>query len=276
MASPVQISVKNLARLIGTPKAPCIIDVRISEDIKLDPQHIPTAIHCRHLDIDTLVEQLNGVKAVVYCQKGLKLSEGAAAILRSHGVDAEVLSGGHFAWRDAGEPLVPNTLMPPRNQHGQTVWVTRVRPKIDRIACPWLIKRFIDPNAQFLFVSASSVEAVAEKFNATPFDVENVFWTHRNADCTFDTMVKEFKLQTPALNKLAEIVCAADTNTLPNVPEAAGLLALSLGLSRMYSDDLQQLDAGMLIYDALYRWCRDASNETHDWPADTKSATRKL
>jgi hypothetical protein len=146
--------------------------------------------------------------------------------------------------------------------------VTRARPKIDRIACPWLIRRFIDPAAVCLFVAPAEVEAVADRFNATPFDVENVFWSHRGELCTFDVMVQEFGLSAPPLERLATIVRAADTSRLDLSPEAAGLLAASLGLSRMYDDDLEQLSAGMLLYDAFYRWCRDATGETHNWPTN--------
>ena len=158
--------------------------------------------------------------------------------------------------------------LPPRDAQGRTVWVTRARPKIDRIACPWLIRRFVDPNAVFLFVAPSEVVAVGERFNAVPFDIENVFWSHRGELCTFDVMIEEFGLATPPLLRLATMVRAADTGRLDLAPEAPGLLAASLGLSRMYDDDLEQLEAGMLLYDAFYRWCRDATGETHNWPTN--------
>ena len=157
-----------------------------------------------------------------------------------------------------------------RDAVGRTVWVTRARPKIDRIACPWLIRRFVDPGAVMLFVAPAEVPAVAERFGATPFDIEGdgIFWSHRGELCTFDVMVEEFGLTAlPALTHLARIVRGADTARPDLAPEAAGLLAVSLGLSRMYRDDLAQLEAGMLIYDALFRWCRDATGETHNWPA---------
>jgi chromate transporter len=146
------------------------------------------------------------------------------------------------------------------------VWVTRARPKIDRIACPWLIRRFVDPHALFLFVAPLDVVAVAERFGGVPFDIENVFWSHRGDTCTFDTMVEEFGLGTEPLFRLATIVRGADIVRPDLSPEAPGLLAASLGLSRMYADDLQQLEAGMLLYDAFYRWCRDATDETHNGP----------
>ena len=162
--------------------------------------------------------------------------------------------------------------LPPRDAKGRTVWVTRARPKIDRIACPWLIRRFVDPNAVFLFVAPSEVLAVGERFNATPFDIENVFWSHRGELCTFDVMIEEFGLATPPLLRLATMVRAADTGRLDLSPEAPGLMAASLGLSRMFDDDLEQLEAGMLLYDAFYRWCRDATGETHNWPTNKAKA----
>ena len=188
------------------------------------------------------------------------------AVLRCHGVQVESLEGGFFAWRDANEMLIPAASIPASKIDEASVWVTRHRPKIDRMACPWLIRRFVDNRARFLFVAPGEVLAVAEKFDATPFDVEDVFWSHRGENCTFDTMIEEFCLQNGALQHLATIVRAADTNRLDLAPEAAGLLAASLGLSRMFRDDLQQVDAGMLLYDSMYRWARDATSETHDWP----------
>jgi len=270
MPSPTEITVNQLARLIGTADAPTIIDVRIDEDFDLDPQILPTSTRCPHTDIASLAPQLKDKKVIVDCQKGRKISQGSIAILRSLGINAESVEGGHFAWRDAGQTLIPANKLPEKNAKNQSVWVTKQRPKIDRIACPWLIRRFVDPNAQFLFVAPSEVLGVSEKFNATPFDIEDVFYSHRVDNCTFDTMLEEFELNIPALQKLAIVVRGADTNKHELAPESAGLLAASLGLSRMYRDDNQQLEAGMLLYDAFYRWARDASDEGHDWPTNNK------
>lgn len=267
MPSPTEITVAQLSRLVGTPAAPLVIDLRIEQDFDQDPDLVPGARRHAHDDIAALLPELEGRRVVVYCQRGRKLSQGAAALLRHHRVQAEVLEGGHFAWRDAGEPLVPAEKIPVAADGGGSLWVTRHRPKIDRMACPWLIRRFVDTRARFLFVPPADVLAVAEKFAATPFDVEDVFWSHRGEFCSFDTMLDEFGLRTEALNRLAVIVRGADTDRHQLAPEAAGLLAVSLGLSRMYRDDLEQIDAGMLIYDAFYRWARDARDETHDWPA---------
>ncbi len=267
MASYNEISVSNLARLVGTPDCPVLLDVRINEDFNQDPKIIPSARRHAFPDVAELAVELKNKSVVVYCQKGLKISQGAAAILRNLSVQAEVLEGGQFGWRDAKLPMVSVDKLPPLDAAGGTVWVTRHRPKIDRIACPWLIRRFIDPRAQFLFVSPSQVNNVAERFNATPFDIEDVFWSHRGNQCTFDTMIEEFGIGNSALSRLAQIVRGADTNKHDLAPETAGLLAVSLGLSRLYRDDLAQLEAGMTLYDALYRWARDATDEGHDWPA---------
>lgn len=162
--------------------------------------------------------------------------------------------------------LVRPDHVPASEEHGRTVWVTRARPKIGRIACPWLIRRFVDHDAVFLFVSPSEVRYVAETFAATTFDVEGVFWSHRGEMCTFDTMVEEFGLASDALSRLAAIVCCADTGRPDLTPQSAGLLAASLGLSSMYRDDHAQLEATISLYDALYRWAHDAIGETHNWP----------
>jgi len=267
MASPDQITISQLSRLIGTADCPALIDVCIDEDFNEDPRLIPSAFRHPFNQISDLVPQLRDARVVIVCQKGKKLSSGASAVLRSHGITAEYLQGGNVAWRDAGLPLVPVGKIPKPGEDGATLWVTKHRPKIDRIACPWLIRRFIDPNARFLFVPPSDVHDVAERFGATPFDVEDAFWSHRGSMCTFDTMLEEWRIGTDALNRVAKIIRGADTKRPDLAPESAGLLALSLGLSRMYRNDIEQVEAGMLVYDALYRWARDAHDETHDWPA---------
>lgn len=271
MPSPTEITVAQLSRLIGTPDCPVIVDVCIDDDHRADARLIPTAIRHPFASIEALAADLQGRRVVIVCQKGLKLSQGAAALLRTHGVNAEFLKGGNFGWRDAGSPLVPVAAIPNALSSGGTRWVTRQRSKIDRIACPWLIRRFVDPHAVFMFVAPSEVLSVAERFDATPFDIEEVFWSHRGEQCTFDVMIDEFEILSEPLARLSTIVRGADTNRHDLAPEAAGLLAVSLGLSRMHRDDLTQLDAGCTIYDAFYRWARDATDEGHDWPATGKT-----
>ena len=270
MAAPNEITATQLMRLVGTPLAPVIVDVSTDEDFHKDPFLIPGAVRHPHSDLPGLARYLNDRRAIIVCQKGRKLSQGVAAWLRQEGISAEYLNGGNHGWRNLPDaPRIPVAAIPDR-QEGATLWVTRHRPKIDRIACPWLIRRFVDNAARFLFVSPVEVTNVAEKLGATCFDVEDVFWSHRGPLCTFDVMLDEFGLRTRALDRLSLVIRAADTNRHDLAPEAAGLLALSVGLSRQYRDDLEQLQAGMAFYDALYRWARDGQGEGHDWPTDRK------
>jgi rhodanese-related sulfurtransferase len=272
MPSNFEITAPQLSRLVGLPTSPTIIDVRTSEAYDAAPLLLPAA---RRRDFRTVADcatELAGLDVVVVCQRGLKLSQGVVAWLRHSGVRAESLEGGFESWQAAGGLLLRTDKLPAPNPAGRTVWVTRTRPKVDRIACPWLIRRFIDPEAVFLFVAATEVLAVAERFNATPFDIEGVYWSHRGERCTFDTMIEEIGLISQPLDRLATIVRAADTARLDLAPQASGFLAASLGLSRMFRDDFAQLEAGMLLYDAFYRWCRDAVDETHNWPAAQKTA----
>ncbi len=266
MATPDTITVAQLARLVGIPDAPLLIDVRIDSDHAADPRMLPASVRRDHRTVSSWAGDYAGRSLVVVCQRGQKLSQGVAAWLRQAGARAENLEGGFEAWAQAKGLLVRPNHVPERDTAGRTVWVTRTRPKIDRIACPWLIRRFIDPSAVFLFVAPSEVVDVADRFRATPFDIEGIFWSHRGETCTFDVMLDEFGLHSEALDRLAVIVRAADTAALELAPQAAGLLAASLGFSRMYRDDLAQLDATMALYDAFYRWARDAVGETHNWP----------
>ena len=265
------ISPEKLARLVGTPGCPIIIQLDTATG-----GLIPGALRRDGSEVSHWGSGLASRSVVVVCAGGGSSSAGVAAWLRSAGADAELLEGGLGGWRAAGLPLINEDVLPARDADGRTLWVTRSRPKVDRIACPWLIRRFVDTEAVFLFVAPSEVAGVAEQMGATPFDVDGVFWSHRGESCSFDTMVAEFGLAgLAALDRLAVIVRGADTNRPDLAPQAAGLLAASLGLSRMYSDDVEQLDAGMLIYDALYRWCRDALDETHDWVSHQPRARAK-
>lgn len=266
MASLNAISPTNLLKRLGSADAPHVVDVRLEEDFSPNPRSVPSARRIAHERVAEIAERVRERGAVVVCEGGRKLSQGAAAILRAARVEASYLEGGMAAWRQQKLPSVSEAAIPPRGADGATLWVTRHRPKIDRIACPWLIRRFVDTDARFLFVAPSEVEAVAARFDATPFDVEDVRWSHRGERCTFDVMLAEFGLETEPLLRLARVVRAADTNRHDLAPEAAGLLAVSVGLSRLHRDDLAQLDAGMTLYDALYRWARDAHDEGHDWP----------
>lgn len=272
------ISADKLSRLIGLPHAPALIDVRSEEAFAADPRLIPGARRRAVDEVANWAGALNARSVVVTCHHGLELSQGVAAFLRHEGIRAEALEGGAAGWAAAGLPMVPHANLPRRDANGHTLWVTRARPKVDRIACPWLIRRFVDPEAVFLFVSPPEVQAVAHRFDAAPFDIEGegVVWSHRGELCTFDVMVEELGLAGfEALTRLAVIVRGADTARPELAPQAAGLLAASLGLSRMYGEDLHQLEAGMTLYDAFYRWCRDATEETHDWVSHTPRESRR-
>ena len=254
------ISVEKLARLIGTKTAPLIVDLRETPS-KLFPGSVQRSAR----DVAAGGSEFAEQKVVAACETGGAESAGIAAYLRSEGADAEMLEGGFEAWRSAGLPVVDAAILPKRDAQGRTLWVTRARPKVDRIACPWLIRRFVDPLAVILYVAPAEVTAVAERFGAAAFDIEGAEWSDHDDQCTFDALIQGLGLSGfAALKDLAGIVRGADLAQLELAPQCAGLLAASLGLSRMHSDDLEQLADGMVLYDALYRWCRDAVDETHD------------
>jgi hypothetical protein len=144
-------------------------------------------------------------------------------------------------------------------------WITRERPKIDRIACPWLITRFIDKEPEFLYVPNADVLRIAGETGAIPYDIPGVELSHVGADCSFDTFLKKYGLTDPALLDLAVIVRGADTDRLDLAPQCAGLLAISLGLSHNFTDDHKMLELGLVMYDALYAWCCHARGERHSW-----------
>ena len=256
------ISLDKLARLVGLPASPTIVDLRFAPH-----EAIPGSVFRDPAEAIAWARPSPGAVVVVDAA-GTGDAAAVAALLRSEGTAAEALEGGFAAWHAAKLPIVSFANLPPRHSDGRTWWVTRARPKVDRVACPWLIRRFIDPEARFLFVAPGDVLAVAACHQAEPFDVsgEGVLWSHRGERCTFDVMAEAFGLAThEPLARLAAIVRSADTDRLDLAPEAAGLLAISLGLSRVHADDHVQLEAGMAIYDALYRWTRDAQDEKHNW-----------
>jgi len=271
------ISIEKFLRLIGTPKCPAVIDVRTAQEFAADPLLVPSSLRRDAAQIHECAGDFSGQNIIVLCRDGAASSPGVAAWLRHAGIAAEVLEGGVDAWKASKLALVPEAKLPSRDGEGRTIWVTRARPKVDRIACPWLIRRFVDPRAVFLYVAPSEVPKVAEQFGAAPFDIEGegVFWSHQDERCTLDVMVETLGLASfEALQRLAVIVRGADTGHPEYAPEAAGLLAASLGLSRMFADDLEQLEAGMLLYDSFYRWCRDATDETHNWTSHKPKGQR--
>ncbi|WP_395315829.1 chromate resistance protein ChrB domain-containing protein [Variovorax sp. UC74_104] len=145
-------------------------------------------------------------------------------------------------------------------------WITRERPKIDRIACPWLVLRFVDRDAEFLYVPKTDVLRIAAEVGAVPYDIPDVEFGHVGEQCSFDAFLAKYQLDDPALQTLATIVRGADTSRLDLASQSAGLYAISLGLSRIFADDHEMLRHGLVMYDALYAWCRDGQGETHNWP----------
>jgi rhodanese-related sulfurtransferase len=263
MPSPTEITVAQLSRLVGLPGAPVLADVRTEEEFNSGPQLIPTANRHPSTGVEVWCRRYAEQPIVVLCQSGGTPSQAVAAWLRHEGLEAQSLEGGYEAWRESRQPSVRASKIPPRDDEGRTVWVTRARPKVVRVACPWLIRRFVDPSAVFLFVPPAEVAGVAKHTSATPFDVDGSFWSDRGEKTAFDTMVEEFGLDVEPLLRLARIVRGADTGKLELTPQSAGLLATCLGYSRMYRDDLAQLAAAMPQFDALYRWSRDAVDERH-------------
>ena len=197
---------------------------------------------------------------VFFCAHGQEISQGLSAALCAMGKDARYLQGGFAQWQEAKRPVTAIAAV------SRTQWVTRERPKIDRIACPWLITRFIDPKAEFLYVPAPNVLRVAQESGATPYDIVGVELSHVGELCSFDAFLGKYGLDDPALQQLALIVRGADTARLDLTPQSAGLYALSLGLSQTNANDQDMLRHGMVMYDAFYRWCQDCQGETHNWP----------
>jgi len=258
----------ELWRLMATPNAPVIIDVRRAQAIESSNRLLPASILSDPHAVRAWTLNRDGA-IVIACKHGQERSQMATAELRERGIDARVLAGGFEAWCAEGLPVINRSeylrLLPSR----PSLWVTRRRPKIDRVACPWLIRRFLDPQAKFLFVDPPEVAAVARETGATPFDIEGVELSHEGERCSFDTMLKLFGLESEtSLARLAKIVRGADTARPDLAPEAAGLLAVSLGLSELAGDDDHALlRSGFQVYDALFAWLRYAAGERHNWPA---------
>jgi rhodanese-related sulfurtransferase len=274
-----------LAPLLGRADAPLLLDVRRPEKFAASDRLLPGAVHCPPGAVADFARVQPARSAVLYCAYGHEASQDASRILLAAGWDARVLAGGI----EGGEPGVdrlediahwrerPLPRMRKRPDLGVTGerpsrWVTRARPKIDRIACPWLIRRFIDPRAQFFYVPAEDVFAEAERLRAVPFDIEGAPISHAWERCSFDALLRAFELQLRGLDALATIVRGADTSRMDVAPACAGLLAISLGLSRLHADDHAMLAAGLPVYDALWAWCREGQAETHGWKVHAEAA----
>jgi rhodanese-related sulfurtransferase len=256
------ISPDALYARLGSEAAPIIVDVRRDADFSGADRLVADAFHCSPDNVEEWRTKLPGGREVVtYCVHGHQVSQGVATALRLMGVEANFLEGGIADWTERGLPTRRNIGATPGK------WVTREHPKIDRIACPWLIRRFIDPNAEFIYVPKDQVLPVAERTGGIPYDIDGVEFTHEGDRCSFDTILRIYEIRDPALDYLATIVRGADTSRHDLSPQCGGLFAISLGLSANFPDDHEMLKHGMVIYDALYTWCRTLQAETHNWPA---------
>jgi rhodanese-related sulfurtransferase len=255
------VSAAELYPRLGTAAAPLVIDVRRTAGFDAADKMIVGAIRRNPEEVEEWRQGLPPEGAVVvYCAHGQEVSQNAATALRTAGVDARYLDHGIAGWAEHRLPTRS------KKQAATRSWVTRERPKIDRIACPWLIRRFIDPEAQFLFAPTERVFAVAAETGATAYDIPGAEpFSHEGELCSFDLFLRVYDIQDPALDALALIVRGADTARLELSPQAPGLLAISLGLGANYPDDHAMLEHGMIMYDAFYAWCRSLQAESHNW-----------
>lgn len=254
------ISAGELRSQLADTSPPIVIDVRRRPAYAESDAMISGALRRDPEEVRGWVNSLpRASSVVVYCVRGHEVSQGAAAALNEAGIGARYLEGGFEAWEAAHGSLDRK----PRN--GSTRWVTRERPKIDRIACPWLIARFVDAGAEFLYVPPKQVLDAAKERDAVPYDIPDVHFSHDGELCSFDAFLKHYRLTDPALKELAIIVRGADTARLELAPQAPGLAAISLGLSRNFRDDHEMLEHGMVLYDALYTWCKQGKEEVHTW-----------
>jgi rhodanese-related sulfurtransferase len=254
---------------LGRADAPVIFDVCRPEIVEAANELIPTARTRTLADaVDEALQQGRGRAIVVACAHGHNRSQQVAAQLRAKGFDAAVLADGYDGWRAAGLALVKRSVDGVVLGGAPTVWVTRRRPKIDRIACPWLISRFLDSMAEFLFVEPDRVLEVARDAGGIAYDLPGGLFEHDGPLCTFDTLLRAFGLDADAkLGELALIIRGADTDRLNLTPQCAGLLAVALGLSAQHDDDDHAvLRDGFVVYDALYGWLQHARAERHNWP----------
>jgi rhodanese-related sulfurtransferase len=240
------IDAAELGKSLRSSTPPLVIDVRRNERFRESPYLIKGALRRDPSQIEAWKNSLPASRnIVVYCVHGHEVSQNAADTL-----GARYLAGGIEHWREEGGELAA------KPKDAATRWVTRERPKIDRIACPWLVRRFVDAQAEFLYVPLADVKRTAQEKTATPYDVADVEFTHAGERCSFDAFLEKFHLRDAALDKLALIVRGADTSRLDLAPQAPGLLAISQGLSLNFRDDHEMLEHGMVMHDALYAWCR--------------------
>ncbi len=250
------VSSQELYARLGTAAAPVLVDVRRAEAFGADDAVI---IGAMHRPPETVSDWRAGLpknrEVVVYCVHGHEVSQGAAKTLLNAGIKAAYLEGGIAGWKERHLPTRR------KRDASENKWVTREHPKIDRIACPWLVSRFVNPSAEFIYVPLNDVAKVAEDVSGTPYDINGVEFGHVGERCSFDAIVRVYDIHDPALDHLATIVRGADTSRPDLTPQCDGLLAISYGLSANFRDDHEMLKHGLVIYDALYTWCRSQQDK---------------
>jgi rhodanese-related sulfurtransferase len=257
---------RNLYSLLGTGQSPVILDVRRDKAYDTDRRLIASALRPAGDLVEFAKRHAAGVPIVAYCVHGHEVSQEAARTLAAAGMQASYLEHGIEGWIAEGLPTM--TRRDDWKVPGGSRWITRERPKIDRIACPWLIQRFIDPLATFDYVPTAKVFEEGQRRAAVPYDIPGAHVTHRGERCSFDALIEDFAIRDAALDMLATIVRGADTDRHDLAPQCAGLVATSLGLSRRFTDDHEMLAHALPVYDGLYAWCRaevDGETERHAW-----------
>jgi rhodanese-related sulfurtransferase len=252
------ISPHDLYTRLGTAHAPLLIDVRRREAFEADDRQIIGSLRRLPEEVSDWRDALPKERSVVtYCAHGHEVSQGVARALQDSGIQAAYLEGGIAVWKERK--------LPTRRKRGaaENKWVTREHPKIDRIACPWLISRFVNPDAEFIYVPPNDVAKVAAGTGGTPYDIKGVEFGHVGDRCSFDAIIRAYGIEDPALDHLATIVRGADTSSLELTPQCEGLLAISYGLFSNFRDDHEMLKHGMVMYDALYTWCRLQRGKEH-------------
>ncbi len=245
------LSSNDLYARLGTAAAPLVIDVRRPDAFNADDRLIIGALHRAPTDVARWQRELPAGRPVVaYCVHGHEVSQNVAAALQGAGMDASYLEGGIAHWKEGNLPTRR------KRDASENKWVTREHPKIDRIACPWLISRFVNPAAEFIYVPPNDVAKVATEVGGTPYDIKGVEFGHHGDQCSFDAIVRQYDIHDEALDHLATIVRGADTSRPELTPQGHGLLAISYGLSSNFPDDHEMLKHGLVMYDALYTWCR--------------------
>ena len=251
---PSHILATDLYDVLGTASAPIVVDVRSEADFHAIDRLIPGAVHRPSDDVHGWWQELPSGRTVVVCDlSGGEKAWSVTTALDQCGTDASYLMGGFAGWFDRGLPT--RKIIRANSEK----WVAREHPKIDRIACPWLVSRFINPLAEFIYVPPEQVLTVAQETGATPYDVDGVKFTHKGDRCSFDKILSMHELQIGVLDRLATIVRGADTSRVDLAPECEGLFAISHGLADNFSDDHEMRSHGMVIYDALFSWCRRQS-----------------